>query len=107
MQRGIRTVGDLRRLGEATLVDWFGAHGQHLHRLSLAQDERAVIPDRAAKSISHEDTYAFDVVGVDALRQHLLSQATRVADRLVAQGHRARVVLCGGLPSWSSALTGS
>jgi DNA polymerase-4 len=92
MQRGIRTVGDLRRLGEATLVDWFGAHGQHLYRLSLAQDERAVIPDRAAKSISHEDTYAFDVVGVDALRQHLLSQATRVADRLVAQGHRARVV---------------
>lgn len=92
MQRGIRTVGDLRRLGEATLVAWFGAHGQHLHRLSLAQDERAVIPDRAAKSISHEDTYAFDVVGVDALRQHLLSQATRVADRLVAQGLRARVV---------------
>lgn len=92
VQRGIHTVGDLRRLGEATLVGWFGAHGQHLHRLSLAQDERAVIPDRAAKSISHEDTYAIDVVGVDALRQHLLSQATRVADRLVAQGLRARVV---------------
>lgn len=91
-QRGIHTVGDLRRLGEATLVDWFGAHGQHLHRLSLAQDERAVIPDRATKSISHEDTYAFDVVGVEALRQHLLGQATRVADRLVAQGLRARVV---------------
>jgi len=92
LQRGIRTVGDLRRLGEATLVAWFGAHGQHLHRLSRAQDERAVLPDRAAKSISHEDTYAVDVVGEVALRQHLLRQATRVADRLVAQQLRARVV---------------
>ncbi len=91
-QRGIATVGDLRRLGEATLIDWFGAHGQHLYRLSMGQDERAVIPDRAAKSISHEDTYAVDVVGVDGLRQHLLGQATRVADRLVAQGLRARIV---------------
>ncbi|MBK8264284.1 MAG: DNA polymerase IV [Nannocystis sp.] len=92
LQRGIRTVGDLRRLGEATLIEWFGAHGQHLHRLSRAQDDRAVIPDRAAKSISHEDTYERDLIGEDALRRHLLSQATRVADRLVAQGLRARVV---------------
>ena len=91
-QRGIHTVGDLRRLGEATLVDWFGAHGQHLHRLSNANDERAVIPDRAAKSISNEDTYQEDLVGLDALRRHLLSQSTRVADRLVAEGLRARCV---------------
>ena len=90
--RGIHTVGDLRALGEATLVDWFGAHGQHLHRLSHAQDERAVVPDRAAKSISNEDTYAEDLVGLEALRRHLLSQATRVADRLVAEGLRARTV---------------
>lgn len=91
-RHGVRTVGDLRRLGEATVVQWFGAHGQHLYRLSQAIDERAVIPDRAAKSISHEDTYAVDVAGEDALRQKLLSQATRVADRLVAQGLRARCV---------------
>ncbi len=90
--RGIRTVGDLRRLGETTLVDWFGAHGLHLYRLSHAQDERAVIPDRAAKSISSEDTYEVDLVGVDELRRRLLSQSTRVADRLVGQGLRARVV---------------
>ncbi|WP_197041416.1 DNA polymerase IV [Chondromyces apiculatus] len=91
-QRGIRTVGDLRRLGEKTLTDWLGAHGQHLYRLSAGLDERAVIPDREAKSISNEDTYAVDVVGVEALRQRLLSQATRVADRLVAEGRKARCV---------------
>ena len=90
--RGIRTVGDLRALGEATMIQWFGAHGQHLYRLSNAQDDRAVIPDVAAKSISSEDTYATDLVGVEELRRRLLSQATRVADRLVAQGVRARTV---------------
>lgn len=90
--RGISTVGDLRRLGEAALTTMFGAHGLHLHRLSQAIDERAVVPDRAAKSLGHEDTYAVDVVGVAALRRCLLGQATRVADRLVAQGLRARCV---------------
>jgi DNA polymerase-4 len=91
-RRGIRTVADLRALGEAALVRSFGAHGAHLHQLSRGVDDRAVIPDRAARSISHEDTYANDVAGVPALRRHLLSQATRVADRLVAEGLRARCV---------------
>jgi DNA polymerase-4 len=92
VERGVRTVADLRGLGEVTLARWFGDHGRHLHRLSHAIDERAVIPDRAARSIGHEDTYAVDVVGVDALRRHLLSQSTRVADRLVAQKLRARTI---------------
>ncbi len=91
-RRGIHSVGDLRSLGEAELQRHFGAHGLHLHRLSHAIDERAVIPDRAAKSISSEDTYADDLVGVPELRRRLLAQATRVADRLVAEALRARVV---------------
>lgn len=91
-RQGIRTVGDLRALGEARLVTMFGAHGQHLYRLSAAQDDRAVVPDRAAKSIGHEDTYAIDVADEAELRRRLLSQATRVADRLVAQGLRARCI---------------
>ena len=91
-RRGVRTVGDLRDLGEAELTRSFGAHGLHLHLLSHGIDERAVIPDRAARSISSEDTYATDQVGVPELRRHLLAQATRVADRLVAEGLRARCV---------------
>lgn len=92
VERGIRTIADLRNLGEVTLARWFGDHGRHLHRLSHAIDERAVIPDRSAKSIGHEDTYEHDIAGTDALHRHLLSQATRVADRLVAQSLRARTI---------------
>jgi hypothetical protein len=82
---GVETIGDLARTGESTLESWFGEHGRHMHRLSHGIDERDVQPGRERKSISHEDTYAIDVVGVDALRRKLLSQATRVADRLVAK----------------------
>jgi DNA polymerase-4 len=82
-EHGVRTVGDLRRFGGPTLESWFGEHGLHLHRLSHARDEREVIAWRERKQISHEDTYMTDVVGEEGLKRKLLSQATRVADRLV------------------------
>jgi DNA polymerase-4 len=91
-RHGIRTIGDLAQLGEETLASWFGEHGRHMSRLSRGIDERAVEPGRERKSISHEDTYAVDVVGVEALERKLLSQATRVADRLVAKGIKGRRV---------------
>jgi DNA polymerase-4 len=87
--RGIRTIGDLRRADGAGIEKAFGAHGRQLHRLAHAIDLRAVVPGRRSKSMSHEDTYAVDVIGVEALRKKLLSQSVRVADRLVARG------LCG------------
>ena len=71
---------------------WFGEHGAHLHRLAHAIDDRGVSSIRVAKSVGHEDTFARDVEGRDALLQHILSQATRVADRLDAHGLRGRRV---------------
>jgi DNA polymerase IV len=89
---GVRTVGALRRLGAATLVRWFGESGARLHRLSRADDPRPVEGGRARLQISHEDTYATDIGGRDALRSELLSQAMRVADRLTTKRMRARRV---------------
>ncbi|MCA9651820.1 MAG: DNA polymerase IV [Myxococcales bacterium] len=90
--QGVRTIGDLRRIPGQTLERWFGEHGGHLHALAHARDPRAVVPGRDRKQVSHEDTYAVDVVGETALRRKLLSQATRVADRLTAKGIRGRKV---------------
>jgi len=87
--RGIRTIGDLRCADGAEIERSFGRHGGQLHRLAHAIDPRAVVPGRRPKSVSHEDTYAIDVTGVEALRRKLLSQSVRVADRLAARG------LCG------------
>lgn len=91
-EHGARTVGDLRRIPAHTLERWFGEHGLHLHALAHARDDREVLPGRERKQVSHEDTYGVDVVGEAALRRKLLSQATRVADRLVAKGLGGRKV---------------
>ncbi len=82
---GVKVVGDLRRFEESTLVRRFGEPGAHLFALAHAVDPRVVSPGRERKSISHEDTYHRDVLGAEAIRRKLLSQATRVADRLVAK----------------------
>jgi DNA polymerase-4 len=89
---GVHTVGDLRKYSAPTLEAWFGEHGLHLHRLSHALDARDVIAWRERKQISHEDTYAVDVVGEAGLRKKLLSQASRVCDRLVHKKLLARRV---------------
>ncbi|MCX4246102.1 DNA polymerase IV [Paraliomyxa miuraensis] len=91
-EHGVRTVGDLRRISADALQRMFGEHGLHLHALAHARDDREVIPGRERKQVSHEDTYAVDVVGEEALRRKLLSQATRVADRLTAKGIGGRKV---------------
>ena len=68
----------------------FGEHGHHLTRLANAVDERSVDASRERKSVSHEDTYSADLEGREEIRRHLLSQSTRVADRLVAKGLKGR-----------------
>lgn len=90
--RGVRTIGDLQRQSDAMLQSWLGDQGIHLRRLALAIDEREVMPDRPAKSVSHEDTYAVDIAGEATIHRELLRQATRVADRLTAAGIRGRRV---------------
>jgi DNA polymerase-4 len=89
---GVKNAGDLRRLDEDTLRGWFGENGAHLHQLSWAIDPRPVTPGQPRKSVSHEDTYAVDVLGREAIERKLLHQATRVADRLVAKKLRGRRV---------------
>ncbi|MCU1504268.1 MAG: dinB [Ilumatobacteraceae bacterium] len=90
---GVQTIGDLAELGEATLVTSLGAsHGRHLHRLAQAIDDRSVEPDREAKSIGHEETFATDRFTHGELRVELVRLADGVAGRLRAHGCLARTV---------------
>ncbi len=80
---GIRTVGDLAAMPLPTLVGALGeAHGRHLHELAWGRDHRAVEPDRATKSIGHEETYARDHYSLDSLRKEALRLSDGVANRL-------------------------
>ncbi|HWS14813.1 MAG TPA: DNA polymerase IV, partial [Candidatus Methylomirabilis sp.] len=90
--RGIRTIGDLRRASLETLVRLFGAHGEHLHRLSRGIDDRPVETEREAKSVGHEDTYDHDLRDRGAMRRELLSLADRVSSRLRRGGIKGKTV---------------
>jgi DNA polymerase-4 len=90
---GLRTIGDVQARGEAALVEALGANlGTHFWRLANGIDERAVEPDREAKSVSHEETFERDLVAAADCHAVLLRQAQAVARRLRKDGQRGRVV---------------
>ena len=90
---GIKTVGDLAALPVAAVVGALGeANGRHLHELAWARDGRAVEPDRATKSIGHEETYAHDHYSAEALRTEAVRLSDGVANRLREAGVAGRTV---------------
>ncbi|MHB8669312.1 MAG: DNA polymerase IV [Acidimicrobiales bacterium] len=90
---GVRTVGDLAALPEATLVGALGpAVGGHLHDLAWARDDRPVEVDRPAKSIGHEETWAEDRHDREGLRAEAVRLADAVGSRLRDHGLKGRTV---------------
>ncbi len=86
---GIHTIGELARRPERVLADHFGAVGRHLWRLAHGLDDRPVVPDRQAKSISNETTFSHDVADRAVLRATLLELLDELAGRLRHEGLRA------------------
>ncbi|CAL9581029.1 DNA polymerase IV 1 [Streptomyces sp. enrichment culture] len=77
---GITTVDELAEAGEDELVRLLGkAHGHALYAMALARDDRPVVAEREAKSVSVEDTYDVDIH--DRVRVGL--EVQRLADRCV------------------------
>ncbi len=89
---GVRTFGNLRRVSRDELCRRFGDSGERFHRLVRGVDHRDVIPDRDAKSISHEVTFRVDVTDRECLRSVLLGQTESVTHRLRRHGFLARTV---------------
>jgi DNA polymerase-4 len=83
---GLYTVQDIRETPLATLVESLGSHGEHLWELAHGRDDRPVVSDREAKSISHETTFAEDVTDRDALLAQLLHLTEQVAWRMRRHG---------------------
>ena len=90
---GIETVADLQRVSLTELVQVIGkSHGAGLKELAFARDDRAVEPEREAKSISVEDTFGTDLVDQDEMARILDRDARQVAVRLATAQLLARTV---------------
>lgn len=89
---GIETIGQLRQMALAEVEKQFGRWGQQFWELANGIDDRKVVPDREAKSISHETTFATDISDMEVLRAVLLELTEQVAWRLRRHELRGKTV---------------
>jgi DNA polymerase IV len=89
---GIQQIGQLRQLPLDLLRQQFGHSGEHLWELAQGIDNRPVVPEQQAKSISHETTFARDVTDPEILRAWLLELSEQVGCRLRRHALKGRTV---------------
>lgn len=91
---GMTTVNDLAEAGEAELVRLLGkAHGGALHRMASGYDDRPVVAERDAKSVSVEDTFDTDLHDRVRVRSEVERLADRCVQRLRAAERSGRTVV--------------
>jgi len=81
-QRGYRTIADLQRANEIELMKQFPTEGRRLWRLARGIDDRRVIADRGAKTISAETTFEADIRDFATLEKTLWWLSEKVSSRL-------------------------
>jgi DNA polymerase IV len=80
---GVVTIADLADLPVELITSALGsAAGRHLHALANGIDDRAVEPQRAVKSVGHEETFAEDHLSHATLERELVRLADSVGSRL-------------------------
>ncbi|WP_327734445.1 DNA polymerase IV [Streptomyces nojiriensis] len=91
---GITTVGELAEAGEDELVRMVGrAAGAGLYRMALGLDDRPVVAERDAKSVSVEDTFDVDLHDRVRIRGEVQRLADRCVQRLRGSGHSGRTIV--------------
>ncbi|MFD0296359.1 DNA polymerase IV [Streptomyces sp. NPDC127118] len=91
---GMTTVDDLAEAGEDELVRLLGkAHGSSLHRMAFGYDDRPVVAERDAKSVSVEDTFDADLHDRVRIRTEVERLADRCVQRLRGAGRSGRTVV--------------
>ncbi len=91
-QQGIKTVAELRRLSREELEHLFGKAGGRLYEYARGMDNRPVVTDRPAKSLSREETFETDIGDLEHIRRVLRAQSESLALRLAAIRLRGRCV---------------
>jgi DNA polymerase-4 len=92
--RGITSVGEVARLGEATLVSMVGqASGRHLHALAHNRDPRPVDVGRRRRSIGSQRALGRSRRSPDDLDAVVIALVERVTGRMRTAGRAGRTVV--------------
>jgi DNA polymerase-4 len=89
---GITRLVEVRTADPQRLHDAVGSLAEWLRQLSRGEDPRPVVPDRESKSSSTENTYAQDLVDLEAIRAELDRMARENAEWLARRQLAARTV---------------
>lgn len=87
---GVRTIGDLAALDEASARQLLGDYGPDLVARARGIDDRPVREERGVKSVSNEHTFATDVRERREVETALRALVERVARRLRRKGLKGR-----------------
>jgi DNA polymerase-4 len=91
-EKGIRTIGDITNTPIDELESRLGVLARRLKDLALGVDQRPVVADWEAKSISSERTFAHDIGDAGELREIADALSELVAKRLRRSGLFAQTV---------------
>jgi DNA polymerase IV len=91
-ERGIEKLVDVRSRTVEELTEIVGMHADWLIDLAHGRDDRAVEPNRPAKSAGSEETYATDIESLEEVKQEIDQLARGVAEWLEKKAIKARTV---------------
>jgi len=89
---GASTIGQLREFSLERLVHEFGRFGRTLYELARGIDKSPVVPEREARSIGQERTFAEDLTDREILKKILFALSEEVGRRLRAAGLKGGTV---------------
>jgi DNA polymerase IV len=90
--RGIERLVDVRSATPEVLREAVGSLADSLRLLAQGIDERPVTPNREVKSSGSENTFATDLLDIDAIRTNVARMATAAAGWLARKELLARTV---------------
>ncbi len=91
-EMGICTIGDLAKRDPQGLVAIFGKNGMELWQLANGIDERGIVADIEAKSISNEVTFDADTADAKKITSSLVWLCEKVSSRLRDENLKGRTV---------------
>jgi len=89
---GLHTGADLKKLTKNEMTKQFGKVGNFYYNIVRGIDDRAVEPHRETKSVSAEDTFAYDLTDPDEMYKAIEQLAATVARRAKLNDLKGRTV---------------